>query len=300
MNNFVSRFYFLSKLTTSLILLLLLMFLSYLFVKAYLKEKTPNSNNIKFEDISYQISNLSNVVEQNSNNLNNLKDFVRDNKKSMNDIILSLETLNNNKMNSDLLVQIDKLFEENTKLKNELYKISSVINNLENFKKINSQSDKLYAPINSIVKLIRLKLNNGSSFMEEAELLKDLDLSAEHISNVEKLSIYSTKDFPGIHKLTTNFDEISSQYLQSYYLKKNNTHFMKYFIGLVSIQPSLNDDIEDENVLLLSLAKQNLLDKHLNKTINYLKNLNDEEFFFSTWIEQVKYYEQVTKLLDKF
>ena len=300
MNNFVSRFYFFSKLTTSLILLLLLMFLSYLFVKAYLKEKSPNSNNIIIGELSYQISNLANLVEQNSKNLNNLNNFVQDNKQSVKDIIFSLETLNNNKNNNDLPIQIDKLFEENNKLKNELYNISLIINNLENYKKITKQSNKLHAPIQSIVKLIRLKLDNGSNFNKEVELLRDLDLNAEYISNVEKLSIYSTNNFPGIYKLKTNFDKISSQYLHDYYLKKNNTHFIKYFINFVSIQPSLNDDIEDENVLLLSLAKQNFLDKNLNKTIKNLKTLNDEESFFSTWIEQVKYYEQVTNLLNKF
>ena len=56
MNNFVNRFYFFSKLTTSLILFLLLILLSYLFVKAYLKEKDLNSNNIEFSKLSDKIS----------------------------------------------------------------------------------------------------------------------------------------------------------------------------------------------------------------------------------------------------
>ena len=62
MNNFVNRFYFFSKLTTSLILFLLLILLSYLFVKAYLKEKDLNSNNIEFSKLSDKISNLTNII----------------------------------------------------------------------------------------------------------------------------------------------------------------------------------------------------------------------------------------------
>jgi len=299
MNNFASRFYFFTKLTTSLILFLLLILLSYLFVKAYLKEKGPNSSNFKFEELSNQISNLTNIVEQNSNSLNNVKGFVQNNKKSVNDIILSLETLNDNKINDNLLIQIDKLFEENNKLKDELYNISSMINNLENFNKPIKKSENLYVPVDNIVKLIRLKLDNGSNFSEEVELLKDLKLNAGYISNVEKLSIYATNNFPGIDKLSTNFDQISSQYLNDYYLKKSNTHFIKYFINFITIQPNLNDDVEDETVLLLSLAKQNFLNKNLIVTIKKLDSLNDEKSLFTTWIEQAKYYEQVTDLLNK-
>ena len=43
MNNILKRFYFLSKLTTSLILFFTLIFLAYLFLKAYLLEN--NSSN---------------------------------------------------------------------------------------------------------------------------------------------------------------------------------------------------------------------------------------------------------------
>ena len=77
MNNFVNRFYFFSKLTTSFILFLLLILLSYLFVKAYLKEKDLNSNNIEFSKLSDKISNLTNIIDQNSNNLNDVRSFVK-------------------------------------------------------------------------------------------------------------------------------------------------------------------------------------------------------------------------------
>ena len=76
MKNLLKRFYFFSKLSTSLILLILLVFISYLFVKAYLdqnKIKSDNQINNIFND---QLDDLSNTVKQNSDNLNTIKNLV--------------------------------------------------------------------------------------------------------------------------------------------------------------------------------------------------------------------------------
>ena len=88
--------------------------------------------------------------------------------------------------------------------------------------------------------------------------------------------------------------------MNDYYLKKNNSYFIKNFFNLVLIQPNLSENIEDETVLLLSLAKQNLLEKNVNESIIKLNELNDGEYFFSKWVKQAKYYVQVTSLLNKF
>jgi len=299
MNNFLNRFYFLSKLATSLILLILLILLSYLFIKAYLDQKNSSSSDIEIKQFSNQIANLANIVEHNSNNLNVIKNLAQNNEKSVQEISLNLKNTHDNKINNNLLLQIKKLFEENKKLKTELSNISLTINNLENFQPLFSQDDR-QSSVENIIKLIRLKLDNGSSFNEEVELLRDLDLSPEYLSHVEKLSIYETEKFPGLDRLNNNFDEIASNYLNDYYLKKNNSYFIKNFFNLVLIQPNLSENIEDETVLLLSLAKQNLLEKNVNESIIKLNELNDGEYFFSKWVKQAKYYVQVTSLLNKF
>ena len=69
--------------------------------------------------------------------------------------------------------------------------------------------------------------------------------------------------------------------------------------NLVLIKPNVNEDVENETVLLLSLAKQNLIEKNLNESINQLNKLNDGEYFFSTWMKQAMHYDQVTNLLNK-
>lgn len=295
MNNFLSRFYFLSKFTTSLILLILLVILSFLFVKSYLKQNSPINSNIEINTLSDQITNLADIVEQNSNNLNAVKSLVIKNEESVENTSINFEALNDN-----LLLQADKITEENKKIKDELYNILLVIKNLQNIPPSLSQNNQSLTTIKNIVKLIRLKLDNGMSFNEEVGLLEDLELDVNYLSYVEKLSIYATKNFFGLEELNNSFDRISSNYLNDYYIKKNKNNFVKFFFNLVSIQPNLHEQVEDETVLLLSLVKQNLLNKHINESIKKLNELNDVEFYFLTWIKQARYYEQVINLLNKF
>ena len=63
---------------------------------------------------------------------------------------------------------------------------------------------------------------------------------------------------------------------------------------------NLNDNVKNETVLLLGLAKQNFLDNNLDEAIKKINKLDDGEYYFSTWIEQALYYEEVTDLLNKF
>ena len=123
-------------------------------------------------------------------------------------------------------------------MKEKLQNISS--NNLKNSNEKIIQDEKLHASINSIIKLIRLKLNNGSNFNEEVEWLIDLELNEKHSLNLEKLSIHATKNFTGINKLERNLDQISSKYLNDYYIKKNNFRFIKYCVSNIALHtPSL-------------------------------------------------------------
>ena len=298
MNNFLSRFYFLSKLTTSLVLLILLFLLSYLFIKAYLEQNSSSNSSIRIDELSTQLVNLSNVIEQNSNNINIVKDLVFDNKQFVKDIILTVDKLKENNISDDLLSQINNLSEENKELKGQLNSFLSTFNNIDIINQTPLQYQQSSIPVKSLVNLIRLKLNHGTNFIIEVELLQDLQLNVEQQSNVEKLFILATNNFPGLLKLNEDFDDISSDYLHDYYLKKNN--YIKYFTNFVSIKPNLSSVIRDKNVHLLSVAKQSLLNNNLKESINQLPSLNDSEYYFASWIEQAEYYIKVQNILNNF
>ena len=298
MKNLLKRFYFFSKLSTSLILLILLVFMCYLFVKTYLdqnKIKSDNQINNIFND---QLDDLSNTVKQNSDNLNTIKNLVLNNKKSVRDISDNIKNFKNNTINKDVLIQINKLSERNKKLENELYKLTSIINKLEYSDVSKDKNIKKPILLNNVISLIRVKLDDGSNFSSELDILKNLKLESKYIPYLEKLDIHAIKKFSGIDNLIIEFDEISSIYLNEYFLKKYDNHFIKYFLKLVKLQPNINDDIQDQNILFLSLAKQNLLQKNIKESIKNINKLKNSKYFFSIWIKNANYYEDVNYLLN--
>ena len=169
------------------------------------------------------------------------------------------------------MTQIKNLSEENKELKNKLNSFLSTFNDINFDKKLPLQDQQSLMPVKSLVNLIKLKLDSGTNFIKEVELLLDLQLNVEQQSSVEKLLILSTNNFPGLLKLNEDLDDISSDYLHDYYLKKNN--FIKYFTNFVSIKPNLNGVIQDEVVYSLSVAKKNLLKNNLIESINQMTNI---------------------------
>ena len=150
MNNLIRRFYFLSKLTTSLILLILLIILSYLFIKAFLEQRDLNTNNNIIEELSNKVTDLATIVKKNSTNLNLVKNYVKENKQSMQDISTNIATLNNSKINDNIFPQIEKLSKENAKLKDEINNFSLIINSLDNLQLTSIQTDKSLTPLKNI------------------------------------------------------------------------------------------------------------------------------------------------------
>ena len=271
MSNFLSRFYLFSKLTTSLVLFLIIILLGYLFIKAYLDQNNI-TNNINLEKIEFHISELSTLVERNSSNINIVKKLVINNEQSVKNIENVINKSNENNSSNDLIVQLENLSDENQSLKNELNSLSSKIDDLNLSSQLIKQDKQSLLPIHNFIKLIDLKLDNGTTYVEEVKLLQDLPLSLNQFSNVEKLSILANKDFLGLNKLHNDFNSISSEYLNNYYLKKKNNRLMKYFLSFVTIQPNMSESTKDKNIKSLVLAKQRLL----NNDLEY-RNIEDDK-----------------------
>ena len=85
-----------------------------------------------------------------------------------------------------LLQQIEKLSVENAKFKDEINNFSSIINNLDNLQLTSIQTNKSLTPQKNIIRLIKLKLENGTNFSEEVTLLQNLEIGREYLSDVEK------------------------------------------------------------------------------------------------------------------
>ena len=70
------------------------------------------NNNIKTEDLSMQLDTLYGLVEQNSGNINAVKDLVLINKQSFDDVILNVKELQKDMVNNDLLLKTNQLSKE--------------------------------------------------------------------------------------------------------------------------------------------------------------------------------------------
>ena len=296
MNNLLKRFYFLSKLTTSLVLLSVLLFLGYLFLKVYLVE--DNDLNA-ISELTQELKIISSTVERNSNNLNVIEDTINNNNKSFNEITSIIDNVINSEPNKDLLIQIKKLFSENELLKNEISNLSMKINSLNNQNQELVTNVEENFPVHNLVNLIKLKMESGTSVVEEIELLHNLNHNDEKKTYITKLQILSNKHFIGLNKLNKNFDKITSEYLNFYYLKNNNNNFIKYLSGIVSIQPNFNGDIEDETIKHFVMVKNRLTEKDIEGALNHLLLINKSEIFFQKWINEANYFIKFDKTLDK-
>ena len=90
-----------------------------------------------------------------------------------------------------MITQLNQFSNENKLIKNEIHSIVSQLKHLNSINKISNENHLVSFPINNIVKLIELKLINGTSFVEETMLLQDLNLNIEQTSYVDKLLILS-------------------------------------------------------------------------------------------------------------
>ena len=294
MSNILKKFYFLSKLTTSFVLFFTLIFLGYLFLKAYLVEN--NSPSVTSELIK-ELKIISNTVENNSNNLSAIEENIIKNNKSFKAITSIINDLQNHESNKELLIQIEKLFKEKEALKKEIYNLSMKINSL------NNQNQELVTnveedfPLLNLIHLIKLKIESGTSVSEEMKLLHNLNHNEEKKTYVAKLQIMSNKNFIGLNKLNKNFDNFTSEYLNAYYF--NNNNFIKYLSTIVSIQPNFNGDIEDETIKLFVEVKKNLIEKNIEGALHYLLLIKNNEVFFEKWINEANYFITYNKTLNK-
>ena len=292
MANLLSRFYFLTKLTTSLILLFSLLFLGYLFLRAYLVD--TNNSGVVFE-LTKELKFLSESVEKNSTNLELIGDIIIKNQNSFNELTSVINDLKQNKSNEELLIQIKKLFKENDILKNEIFYLSKKINSTNN----QSQESQNKFPVHNLINLIKLKVESGISVDAEVDLLQNFYYSEDKISYLEKLQILSNRNFIGFSKLNKSFEKNTSEYLNSYYLETSNYSFTRYLSNIVKIQPNFNREIKDETVRLLARTRTKLHEKDLESALNNLLLVSNNEIFFKQWIDEVNYYIEFEKALNK-
>jgi len=296
MSNLLKQFYLLSKLTTSLVLFIIVIFLGYLFAKAYLDEN--NKSNV-LSDLKNELYILSNSVEENSENLRVIGDAITNNNEFFKDITTIINDLKQKKSNKELIELINKINDENVILKKEISNLSLKIDSFNNQDSATVKRNNEDLSINNLIKLIKLKLESGIKIKDEIQLLQDFNYNEEKIAYLEKLIILSNKNFIGLNKLNEDFDKITPIYLKEYLLKKNKNIFVKYLSNVVSLQPNFKGDIQDETIKLFVEIKEKLVEKDIMGALNNLLLINDSKIYFNQWIKEAEYFIEFESTLNK-
>ena len=283
--NFFKNFYFFSKLTTTLVLFLIIIFLGYIFFKAY----QTNQDDHYSSDINDKINNLFIAVQNNAQVLSKINKKIVNNEQALNQVN---QILNNKILNSELINlpnKFNKLLQENKNLNKEIINLRNSIkysnNNLKDIQDLQKSNDTL----KNLINLIRLKYENGSDITKELLLLQEQ--MHDELKNVylEKLYVLSNKKFIGIQKLQDEFEISMKEYLKEYYTKNNN-FFYKYLSRFYSIEPNNNSVFKNETLKYFSVIKDKLREKDVKSSLEYLLIIENSKNHFSRWIEEASNY----------
>ena len=280
MSKFIGYFYIFSKLLTSIVLLMVITLMGYLLFRSY--QDVDQVNN----EFKSEIDELTNSINKNTISLDTIQKKININNQSIVDLNNSLTS--NKKKEIDVLAmkeQVDALFFQYK----ELEKILSEkkINLNENIKQKNEFS-KNTNQVNSIIELILIKFSNGEEISKELSFLEKNVLNKKQ--NFEKIYFLETKKFYGLDKLNKLFDEQSEIFIKKTYLKNNQNSIIAFLSQFVFIKPANLSNYENDNLNILLRASQYMRSKELDKSLNQIKKIENNEIFFDKWINQVEIY----------
>ncbi len=278
----LKRFYFFTKLSTSLLLFTTIVFFGYLFSKAYIL----NSGNEQSFLINEQINELFVSVKHNSESLQNINDKILSNNKSLKQITTKINQQGNN---ADLLDQINLLIKANEKINKEIINLNNKIKNSKTNIQTTVKNDIPKTSFYNLIDLIKLKYENGSDVKKELLLLQD-HLNNSNNAHLEKIFILADKKFIGLENLKNNFDLSMKKYLKDYYNNKNDNMFYRYLSKFYSIEPNSTSSFTSDVLKNFSIIREKLNQKDIKSSLNYLSKVEDSEIYFDYWIKEANSY----------
>ena len=286
MQKIFKKFYFLTKLSSSLILLLLVIFLIYLFSKAYIEEANlvTNTPAEEFNEIRYEVS------DQLKKNNDLILDVANRIKKIENEIDL-LKLKNNDENNRTILEDISKISKEILILKNN-NKNKNVFS--KNEKLFDEKKFLIVKYIDNIILSIDEGYNYNDAIQELVLLIKDENLK----TYLDRLLIISYEENLSFEKLKENFELNSNLFLKKYLLyKSDNSYITKFILKFFNLKINKDKKNEDSVIENLSNAKNYLYEKDISNSIKELIKIDDIESHFGLWIESAQKIEESKKLI---
>ena len=160
MSKILGNLYIFSKLTTTLVLFSLVVFMGYIFYKSYKSQNITKTD----ETFNQNIDLVFESIENNKQNLKLLKDKAQSTEIALNKLIKSIEG-NKTNINQD---EINNLIEENDILKEEISSLNKKILSIKKSLTANIPNNEL----SDIIEIINYKFENGSPVLEDVLILQ--------------------------------------------------------------------------------------------------------------------------------
>jgi len=291
MTKITEYFYIFSKLTTSLVLFLIIIVMGYAFFKSY---QGIDDNNVNLEN---KISSLSSDVMLNYNNFEKIVKKINDTDKSIDEIKKILLQKDTDTKNANYKEDIENLIKLNEELQKQVDKLTLNLKNIDN--EANNDSRSIESrQIPTLIKLIFIKYENGESVRNEILLLEDL-LQPNKEEIFEKISLLELKKFYGFKNLEKIFDDSARGFVKTKFAKNNQNYVINFLLKFVSIQPSNLTIYENEDLNILMRAKKNLEIGNIQQSLDQILLIKENDMFFTEWVEQVKIYLEFKSLIEK-
>ena len=291
MTKITEYFYIFSKLTTSLVLFLIIIVMGYAFFKSY---QGIDDNNVNLEN---KISSLSSDVMLNYNNFEKIVKQINDTDKSIDEIKKILLQKDTDTKNANYKEDIENLIKLNEELQKQVDKLTLNLKNIDN--EVNTDSRSIESrQIPTLIKLIFIKYENGESVRNEILLLEDL-LQPNKEEIFEKISLLELKKFYGFKNLEKIFDDSAREFVKTKFAKNNQNYVINFLLKFVSIQPSNLTIYENEDLNILMRAKKNLEIGNIQQSLDQILLIKENDIFFIEWVEQVKIYLEFKSLIEK-
>ena len=291
MTKITEYFYIFSKLTTSLVLFLIIIVMGYAFFKSY---QGIDDNNVNLEN---KISSLSSDIMINYNNFEKIVKKINDTDKSIDEIKKILLQEDTDTKNANYKEDIENLIKLNEELQKQVDKLTLNLKNINN--EVNNDSRSIESrQIPTLIKLIFIKYENGESVRNEILLLEDL-LKPNKEEIFEKISLLELKKFYGFKNLEKIFDDLAREFVKTKFAKNNQNYVINFLLKFVSIQPSNLTMYENEDLNILMRAKKNLEIGNIQQSLDQILLIKENDMFFTEWVEQVKIYLEFKSLIEK-
>ena len=285
MKKLFENIYLFSKFSSSIILLLCIIGILYIFLLNYQKENSISKNKINFEEeIKTVINKNTEQINKISNNINLNEKFLSEIKKDLNnlhsqnkennltEIVTSIKTLNENFLL--LSKEIENIKNINLKTQN-----SNVKNN-----EVNSNKG-----INEIIDLILIKYENSLNFEQELVYLSNV-VGENKITIIEKLYILSTDAFNGYVYLNKIFDDEVNMYIKKRLTDNEDSFFKKIILPYLDVSPTTENLITDDAILKIKEIKRNINNKKIDNAFKNLITIKNYNIIFQTTSSEIDKY----------